>query len=245
MNYPFTDAFDKEMLRRDMMGPNSMRVTEELAAILPPGALAGGKKRILDLGCGKGLSSILLAGKYPETTVFAVDLWITATENAERFASLGPASGVGDRIIPIHADASQGLPFAERYFDAIVSVDAWHYFGDNEATLPAMLRYLKTGGTVAVAVPGLKREFPGGETPEEMRPYWGDGTSFHSCDWWEKLWGKAAGITDIRCREMDCLKQAWDEWLECDNPHAKGDIPMMAAEGGRYFNLVHITGKKS
>jgi cyclopropane fatty-acyl-phospholipid synthase-like methyltransferase len=44
--------------------------------------------RILDLGCGKGISSILLAEKY-DATVFAADLWITPSENAARFSEQG------------------------------------------------------------------------------------------------------------------------------------------------------------
>ncbi len=64
-----------------MMGPNAMRLTEELVAQLP---IAPGM-RILDLGCGKGISSILLAEKY-DATVFAADLWITPDENAARFS---------------------------------------------------------------------------------------------------------------------------------------------------------------
>ena len=28
------------------------------------------------------------------------------------------------------------------------------------------------------------------------------------------------------------------------NPYAQGDIPMMQAEGGKYYNLVQITGVK-
>ena len=32
------------------------------------------------------------------------------------------------RVYPIHADA-HALPYAEGFFDAIVSVDAYHYFG--------------------------------------------------------------------------------------------------------------------
>lgn len=71
MNTPFTDRYDRQFLIDTMMGPNAMRIAEELAGELPitPGM------RILDLGCGTGISSILLAEKYA-ATVFAADLWI-------------------------------------------------------------------------------------------------------------------------------------------------------------------------
>ncbi|MGG4184365.1 methyltransferase domain-containing protein [Paenibacillus jamilae] len=86
--------------------------------------------RVLDLGCGTGLTSIYLAQKF-DITVFAVDLWISATENYRRFREFGLES----QIIPIHADACH-LPFAEQYFDAVISVDAYQYFGANELPSP-------------------------------------------------------------------------------------------------------------
>ena len=55
----------------------------------------------MDLGCGMGLTSMFLA-KEAKVSVFATDLWIPATKNAENFRNWG----VDDRIIPIHADAN-------------------------------------------------------------------------------------------------------------------------------------------
>ena len=83
------------------MGPSVIRLLDE--ANLPR------KKgmRILDLGCGKGLSSLYLAKEY-DVTVFAADLWISPTENYEFFRSLG----IEEQIFPIYADANT-LPFAE------------------------------------------------------------------------------------------------------------------------------------
>ncbi|WP_181454730.1 SAM-dependent methyltransferase [Paenibacillus dendritiformis] len=42
--------------------------------------------KVLDMGCGKGLPSVFLAKEYG-VTVFANDLWISATENLRRFES--------------------------------------------------------------------------------------------------------------------------------------------------------------
>ena len=46
--------------------------------------------RILDLGCGKGISSLFLYRKY-RAQVYAVDLWIPPTENLARFSAAGAA----------------------------------------------------------------------------------------------------------------------------------------------------------
>ena len=145
-HFPFTDSYSTALLQEGMMGPNAMRIMEELTARLDiqPGM------RILDLGCGKGLSSILLAEKYA-ATVFAADLWISPTENAQRFAGLK----LEKQIFPLLVDATQPLPFAEGYFDLIVSVDAYQYFGGNDVMLGKLLPYLKPGGQIAVAVPGF------------------------------------------------------------------------------------------
>lgn len=47
---------------------------------------------------------------------------------------------------------------------------------------------------------------------------------------------------DIKtCNEMKCMKDAWQDWLSCDNEFARNDIDMMKADDGKYFNLVAIT----
>lgn len=235
MNTPFTDNYDKAFLLDAMMGPNAMRIMEEMTSFLP---LAPGM-RILDLGCGMGISSVLLAKKY-DVTVFAADLWIAPGENAQRFASLG----LDAKIFPFLVDATKEIPFAHEYFDMILSVDAYHYFGSNEAMLPKILPFLKKDGMIAVAVPGFNQDFPEGRLPEEIQPFWTPDWFFYSCAWWRALWEKEPGIAIAEVREMDACKQAWDEWLQSPNPYAQGDVLMMEAGAGKYFNFIQIMGRK-
>lgn len=244
---PFTDGYDKAFLLENMMGPNAMRVAEEMASFLTlrPGM------RVLDLGCGMGISSILLAEKFG-VTVFAADLWIPPTDNFRRFAALGLEA----RIIPLHVDATGTLPFAEGYFDVLFSVDSYQYFGADETMLPKLLPLVRPGGEVAVAVPGLLRELPparkpwvgvsGLEVPPELQPYWVqemDG-QFHSLPWWRALWEQTPGLRLGPCREMDCLRRAWADWLESPHPYARRDVSMMQAEGGKHFSLVQLCGQR-
>src|SRR5918997_725017 len=78
---------------------------------------------VLDLGCGRATSSIFLAREFG-VQVWATDLWIGASENSLRIRD----AGLEDRVFPLHADA-RSLPYAGEYFDAIVSLDSYPYYG--------------------------------------------------------------------------------------------------------------------
>jgi len=237
-----SDEGKLEFAQTTMMGPNAMRVSEEMASFLT----ITGDMRILDLACGMGLSTLYLAQEYG-ATVFAADLWISPTENYGRFKSLG----IDDRAIPISVDATKGLPFAHGFFDILFSVDAYHYFGDTPEMLPSLIPFVKKGGYIAIAIPGLKYDF-GANVPDEMRKWWDVpeiARTIRPIDWWKGLWGAVKGIEIADVREMRCCKQAWDEWLAChhsNSPYAAeiiDDIEMMEAEGGKYFNLIQLVAR--
>ncbi len=233
MNFIKTNQYDKNFLKENMMGPNAMKILEEMSQNLK---LEKGM-RVLDLGCGRGLTSIFLAKEFG-VTVFATDLWISPTDNFGRFMEYG----VEDLAFPIYAEA-HALPYGEEFFDAVISIDAYHYFGYAEGYLEKhIVPLVKKGGTIAITVPGLQEEFTQG-IPEELQPFWQKDMHFHCCKWWTNLWTKSGAVTVEECKELECHTEAWQDWLECDEPHAIADIKMMEAEGGNYFNLVQIIAK--
>ena len=70
---------------------------------------------------------IFLANETTADTIWALDLWVSATDNWNRIRE----NKLENRIIPIYGDAL-AMPFAHEYFDAVVSVDTYHYFGCEE-----------------------------------------------------------------------------------------------------------------
>jgi cyclopropane fatty-acyl-phospholipid synthase-like methyltransferase len=157
----------------------------------------------MDLGCGRALTSVFLAREF-DVRVHAVDLWIPAAENWSRIRAADEA----ERIVPIHAEAHQ-LPFADGYFDAILSVDAYHYFGTDPKYLAEILRFLPRGGRLGVVAPGLAREIEA--IPDGLAPWWQDGFStFHSPSWWRALW-EAPGLVSVERAEL--LARGHEDWL--------------------------------
>ena len=228
------DKYNQNFLKQNMMGPNSMVILEELLENME----LKSDMRVLDLGCGKALSSIFLAEEFG-VKVFAVDLWINATDNYQRLQQ----QHVEDDVIPLHADAHQ-LPFADGYFDAVISIDAYHYFGTNDDYFDNYLKpLLKKDALVALASPGMKYDLQN-KIPDEMKTFWQDEDlkTWQSVEWWkENFEGK---LRNLEVKEMTCFDRAWGDWLSTENHHAIQDRKMMAADKGRYMNLVSITGRR-
>src|SRR6202048_1528708 len=114
-------------------GANALWLTEWLtsAVDLRP------RMRVLDLGCGRAMSSIFLRREFG-VEVWATDLWFSASENLQRIRD----AGVEDGVFPIHPDA-RSLPFAEEFFDAIVCIDSYFYYGTDDLYLNYLARFVK------------------------------------------------------------------------------------------------------
>lgn len=230
MNYKRSNKYDMEFLKTNMMGPNCLKIIEELTnkmEITP-------NMKILDLGCGTGLTSIYLAKEFG-ATVFATDLWISPSDNFDRFKKFN----LEEKIIPIHAEAHD-LPFAHHYFDAIISIDAYNYFGCESGYLEKhILPLVKKNGLIGIAVPGLKNEFTNG-VPKELIPFWQENMNFYSLKWWKNLWSKSRDIELKEVFSLQCHKEAWQDWLSCNNEYAISDRKMIEVENGKYFDTIAL-----
>jgi len=215
-------------------GANSLWVTEWLTTALDlrPGM------RVLDLGCGRASSSIFLRREFA-VQVWATDLWFDVSENIQRIRD----AGVEDGVFPIHADA-RSLPFAAEFFDAIVSIDSFPYYGTDDLYLNYLARFVKPGGQMGIAGAGLVREIEGG-VPEHLRDWWTpDLWCLHSATWWRRHWERT-GIIDIEL--ADTMPDGWQLWLDWHRviaPNNEAEIKALEADGGSYLGYVRVVGRR-
>jgi len=146
--YPLSSRYDPHWVRSLDMGPHPLWQLEDL---LPELHLRPGD-RVLDLGCGKGATSVFLA-REAGAELAAVDWWVDQRD----LRAVLEAAGVADRVTAVHADA-RNLPFGDNEFDAIVSIDAFEYFGTDVHFLPRLLRLLRPGGRIGMSTPALSTD---------------------------------------------------------------------------------------
>ncbi|MBO7675390.1 MAG: methyltransferase domain-containing protein [Atopobiaceae bacterium] len=238
MEFPKTNHFDKNLVRAKIMGPNTLKLTEELleGELIAPGSI------VLDLGSGCGISSAMLAREYGLVT-YAADLWSDPSQNMRFLESLGLTNR---QVVPIKADANV-LPFAHGFFDAVVSVDSYNYFGREPKYLEyKLLPYLKRGGRILLAIPGMVRDchddlpacLLASWTPEQL-------DYMHDMAWWRAIFEQTPGVEVTDMREMSCTQEAWADWVECDNDYARGDRVAVKAGALDYLNTIKVVLRKS
>ncbi len=233
--FPRSARYDPNWHTSNMMGPSALWLLESIVddLDLKPGM------RVLDLGCGRALSSIFLAREFG-VQVWATDLWIAAAENRERIE----AAGLLDQVFPIHAEAHT-LPYAHGFFDAIVSIDAYHYFGTADLYMPYLAKFIRPGGRIGIVVPGLTAEIEGSTPPPHLAPYWEyDWWTFHSPAWWQRHVERTGFV---RVDRADLIPDGWRHWLiwteVCNRlghmPWPEG-IPMLTEDAGQTLNFVRL-----
>ncbi len=244
--FPRSARYDPHWVVENQMGPSALWLTEWLgpAMDLQPDL------RVLDMGCGRCLSSVFLAREYG-VRVWANDLWIAAGDNWRRIIE----QGLQDRVFPLRAEA-HALPYAEDFFDAIVSLDSYHYYGTSDTYLQYFSRFVKPGGRIGIVVPGLVRDFAGA-VPEHLARkqrsggvFWNPAEcgSFHTCDWWERHWTRT-GLVEVEV--ADTLPDGWRHWLQWEkalegtgkNPFPS-DAEALEADQGRTMAFVRLVARR-
>ena len=239
--YPRTSAYDPTWVYLNHMGPNVLWLTEWLteALDLQPGM------RVLDLGCGAASSSIFLAREFG-VQVWAADLWISPDDNWRRVAE----TDVADRVFPISVEAHT-LPFAAGFFDAIVSMDSYHYYGTDVRYLAALARHARAQAQIGIAVPSNRadpNELPG-DVGADLGVGGGDFFTFRSARWWRRHW-ESSGTVDVEL--ADEHPDGWNLWYrwsevaaawDATDPDESGDAPLILTESGRSLGFARIVAR--
>lgn len=238
-DYPRSARYDPEWVMSNLMGPNVLWLAEALSQVmeLRPGM------RVLDLGCGKAISSIFLAKEFA-AQVWATDLWIKPGDNWQRIVE----AGVADQVFPIYAEA-HSLPYAHEFFDAVVSLDAYHYFGTDNLYLRSFSRFIKLGGQLGIVVPGLVQELDEG-LPEHLAPFWDpDFWTFHSPGWWRNHWLKSGAVDVLHADTVPDGWKLWLRWLEvCAEqgyPSPPEEAEMLRVDAGRNLGFSRVVARKN
>ncbi len=143
-----TAKYDQDWVKENSYDGLTLYCAESLCQVLP---LKEGM-RVLDLGCGWAITSIFLAQEFG-VEVWAVDLERSATDNYRRVKE----TGMKGQVIPLKTDA-RNLPFPENFFDAVISIDAYGYFGLDERYLSYVVSFIKTNSWLGIVDGAFTRE---------------------------------------------------------------------------------------
>jgi trans-aconitate 2-methyltransferase len=99
-------------------------------------------ERVIDLGCGPGNSTALLATRWPEAEIIGVD-------SAPAMLARARASGI--RAEWLEADIADWTPDAP--FDLVFSNAVLQWLPDHDELLPRLLACVRPGGFLAIQMP--------------------------------------------------------------------------------------------
>src|SRR5262249_23220193 len=125
---------------RLLLGSFFRRIADDIAVG------AADRSRVLEVGCGPGHLSILLARRYG-LDVWGVDLDPAMIERARANAERSRGDDVRPSFLVGNAAS---LPFPEGSFDLVVSTLSMHHWADATAGLGEIRRVLRPGGRALV-----------------------------------------------------------------------------------------------
>lgn len=222
--YPELDGYSDDECYQDFFGGGGLYLATHMLRTLhlEPNDL------VLDLGCGKGATSIFLARHYG-VRVVALDLWTSAGFLNEKFQ----AHGYSDRISAIQMDATQPLPFPENFFDAIFCMNSFNFYGGSVQYLRHLLKHLRQDGQICIGSEVLSAEFTDEQIKhpphayafklpppnEHVDVFRGDFVKQHTPGWWRDLF-QSSGLLNVECcYELEDADAIYEELVRYEHEH--------------------------
>lgn len=213
------------------MAPGGLLLAELLADVLQlqPG------DRVLDLGCGRGQSTVFFATRC-RVDVVSLDLWIPASERVDAAA----AAGVADRVVALQGDIARGVPIEAGSLDAIVSLQAFHCFGGTPWVVRYLTSLLKPGGRLAIAQGCFRREV------EVLPPLFcaTDGwnaeyAKYHCPSWWQRHLESNGPLTVRVAEEIPDGELLWEDDVLYRGDRAGWSAQFLEHSGWLIRQIVH------
>lgn len=102
--------------------------------------------RIVDLGCGNGLATLMIAGHFPQAKIIGVD-------SSQHMLDQAGEHDTDGRVDWVNQDVAQWDPCTAEA-DLIVTNATLQWVPDHELLIPVWLASLPSGGVFAMQVPG-------------------------------------------------------------------------------------------
>ena len=240
--YPELERYSREEIYRDCCGGGALYLAVRMVRTmtLRPGDI------VLDLGCGKGETSIFLARHYG-VQVIALDLWTPATFLHEKIVT----RGWRERVVPLNLDVTGRLPFAESYFDAIFSMNSFSFYGGSVGFLRHLLPHLRRGGQLCIGSEVLSDEFTAEQLAsppavysyrlpppnEGVDVFEDDFKRQHTPHWWSELFVRSGWLDVEQCHILEDADVLYEDLVryehECDVDPFDVQISFQQIEWGR------------
>jgi ubiquinone/menaquinone biosynthesis C-methylase UbiE len=190
--FPLSSRYDEQWVRKNSLGENVLYNLESLCEVinLQPGM------KVLDLGSGKAISAIFLANEY-KVKVWAIDSNTCPTANMKRIKEMG----CEDFVLPLKLDVHR-LPFPAEYFDVIIAVDSFMYFGTDYDFINYIAGFLKPRGQIGIVDICFARKDASLLNISKKGFINKENINFvHSLGWWHDLWSNS-GVIKINVSEI-------------------------------------------
>ena len=148
------DEFNQwaEQGKGEEMEAHHLSITEQTLALmnLKPG------ERVLDLGCGAGWASRLMAKAIADDDKPGQVVGLDVSDEMIRRARAG--STAYDNVMFVVGSAQQ-IPWEENFFDKVLSVESFYYYADQERALAELFRVIAPKGKLYILI-NLYRDNP-------------------------------------------------------------------------------------
>lgn len=237
--FPLSSKYDKNWIRQNSLGENVLFNLESLCELLK---IDKGMK-VLDLGCGKAISAIFLAKEFG-VNVWALDPKINPAENLKRIRDMG----CEELILPLKLDA-RALPFPEEYFDIIIAVDSFMYYGTDMQFTEYISSFLKPNGQIGIVDVCSKEELTCITCLDEIpKPNPKNNLNFfHSLEWWFRLWDDSENLNVKKAEIVPQNNFILNEYVKDNKRSGKKDIfaEELESDSQNQINIFRMIAEKN